>query len=284
MPTVSPAMTVVLTKASELGIKIELRDKRTVYLDRRPCQAIQSKWHENFRNCRAMSLYMPRLGFADFLLYVADGQATVYVVPRGLIKYDTVWAEVALEPYKEAWHLLKETTAILFERKMESVSIQLRKIIAEADKHNLSHELVRSKRGESRNDYRTFMQRRILVQNKRCAIFTAKILPEGGHLWPTAMFKTPKDDWAEVLLYILGDDVFVVPRSKMPYDTTLDLQSSRIYDYRNSWCVLDGVDPTSPKSMAQWLKKRGTPVSVYYANLRESSKLPNTTRTEPNKG
>jgi hypothetical protein len=245
MSTVSPAMTVVLARASELGIKIELRDKRTVYLDGRPCQAIQSKWHENFRHWRGMSMYMPRHGFADFLLYVAERKNTVYVVPRGIIKHDTVWAEDALEPYKEAWHLLKETTASLFERRMESLSPQLRKIIAETDKHNLSHELVVSKRGEHRNDYRTFMQRRIIIQNKRCAIYTAKLLPESSHPWPTAIFKTPSDDWAEILLYILGEDVFVVPRSQIPYNTTFDLESSRIYDYRNSWCVLDGVDPTS---------------------------------------
>jgi hypothetical protein len=152
---------------------------------------------------------------------------------------------------KEAWHLLKETTASLFERKMESLSIQLRTIITEVQKHNLSHELIPTKRSEHRNDFRSVMQRRILIQNKRCAIFTAKLLPESSHLWPTAIFKTPKDDWAEVLLYILGDDVFVVPRSQMPYDTTLDLESSRIYDYRNSWCVLDGVDPTSSKTMVE---------------------------------
>jgi hypothetical protein len=98
MSTTSPAMTVVLARAAELEIKIELRDKRTVYLDRRPCQAIQSKWHENFRHWRGMSMYMPRHGFADFLLYVAEGKNTVYVVPRGIIKHDTVWAEDALEP------------------------------------------------------------------------------------------------------------------------------------------------------------------------------------------
>ena len=251
MSTMTPAMTVVLSRAAELKIKIELRDKRTVYLDGRPCQAIQSKWYENFPHCRAMSMYMPRHGFADFLLYVADGQDTVYVVPRGGIKQDSAWAEVALEPYREAWHLLKETTTTLFERKMESLSIQLRKIIAEADRHNLSHELIRSKRSESRNDYRTFLQRHILIQNKRCAIYTAKLLPENSHPWPTAIFKTPSDDWAEIFLYILGDDVYVVPRSQMPYETTLDLESSRIYDYRNSWCVLDGVDPTSSKTMAE---------------------------------
>lgn len=108
-----------------------------------------------------------------------------------------------------------------------------------------SHQLIRSKRGERKNDYRTFMQRRILIPNRRCAVFTAKLLPENTHMWPTAIFKTPSDDWPEILLYILGEDIYVVPRTQMPYDTTLDLQSSRIYDYKNSWCVLDGVDPNT---------------------------------------
>src|SRR5258708_32665475 len=131
----SPAMSVILARASELGIKVELRDKRTVYLDGRPCQAIKTKWYENFPKCRAMSLYMPRHGFADFLLYVADGQGTVYIVPRGMIEHDTAWSESALESYKEAWHLLKETSPLLFERKVESLSLQIRKIIAEAEKY-----------------------------------------------------------------------------------------------------------------------------------------------------
>ena len=72
-------------------------------------------------------------------------------------------------------------TQMLFERKMESLSAQLRRIITEAEKHNLTHELIHSKRGEHRNDYRTFMQRRILIKNKRCAIFTAKFLSEDSH-------------------------------------------------------------------------------------------------------
>jgi len=99
------------------------------------------------------------------------------------------------------------------------------------------------------------MQRRILIRNKRCAIFTANLLPESTHLWPTAIFQTPKDDWPEILLYILGDDVYVVPRSQMPQETTLDLESPRIYDYRNSWCVLEGVDPTSSRQMAEYRRR-----------------------------
>jgi hypothetical protein len=251
----SPAMSVVLARASELGIKIELRDKRTVYLDGRPCQTIKSKWYENFPNCRAMCLYMPRQGFADFLLYVPEHSSTVYVVPRGKIAHDTSWAESALEPHKEAWHLLKETTPLLFERKMESLSIQLRKIIAEADNHNLSYELIPTKRSKQKNDYRTYMQRRILIRNKRCAIFTASLLQESTHMWPTAIFKAAKDRWSEILLYILGDDVYVVPRSQITHDTTIDLESDRIYDYRNSWCVLEGVDPTSSSQMAEYRRR-----------------------------
>lgn len=231
-------MSIVLSKASELHFKIDIRDKRTVYLDGRPCQVIKAKWFENFPNCKAMSMYMPRTGFADFLLYVTD-QGAVYVMPRGKISHDTGWSELSLEPYKEAWHLLKETDPRLFERKMEPLSGQLRTIMAAAEQRNLSYELVRSKRGEQKNDYRTHRQRRILVDGRRCAVFTAKLLPEESHPWPTGLFKTSHDPWVEFFLYILNDDIYVVPRSHMPYETTLDLES-RIFDYKNNWGVLKG--------------------------------------------
>ena len=31
--------------------------------------------------------------------------------------------------------------------------------------------------------------------------------------------------------------------------------ASYIYDYKNSWCVLDGVDPTSSKEIAEYRKR-----------------------------
>jgi hypothetical protein len=200
-------------------------------------------------------MYMPRNEFADFLLYAPEGEDTVYVVPRGKIAHDTSWAESALEPYKEAWHLLKETAPLLFERKVEVLSKQLRTIVAAAEKYNLRYELVRSKRAALKNDYRMYAQRRILINGKRCTIFTANMLPESSHPWDTAFFPAPKDEWAEILLYILGDDVYVLPRNHMPHDTTLDLQSGRIYDYKNSWCVLEGVNPTSFREMAEYRKR-----------------------------
>jgi hypothetical protein len=108
-----------------------------------------------------MTMYMPRGGFADFLLYVPEGRDFVFVVPRGKIAHDTSWSESALEPYKEAWHLLKETTPLLFDRNVESLSGQLRKVIAEAEKRKLPYELIPSKRSVSRYDHRSCMQRRI---------------------------------------------------------------------------------------------------------------------------
>jgi len=153
-PAVTPTMSVVLSKAADLNLKTELRDKRTVYIERRPCQVIKSKWYENYPGCQAMTMYMPRNDFADFLLYVPETLDTVYVVPRGLIAHDTGWGAPSLEPYKEAWHLLKETSPLLFERKAEAMSAQLRRIIAEVEKRNLSYVLVSAKRAQRRADYR----------------------------------------------------------------------------------------------------------------------------------
>jgi hypothetical protein len=203
-----------------------------------------------------MTLYMPRGEFADFLLYVPQGPDIVYVVPRGQIAHDTAWSESALEPYKEAWHLLKETTPLLFDRKVESFSGQLRKVIAEAEKRELPYELIPAKRRNSRWDYRRYMQRRILIKGKRCAIYTASLLPDRNQAWDGTVFRTPKEDWAEVLLYIVDEDVYVVPREQMPHETSLSLDSTRIFDYRNSWCVLDGVDPTSWQQMREYRRRR----------------------------
>jgi len=252
----TPAMSVALSKAAERNLKTELRGQRTLYIEGRPCQAIKSKWYENFPGCRAMTMYMPRSEFADFLLYVPEGKDTVYIVPRGKIAHDTSWAESALEPYKEAWHLLKETAPLMFERKMEVLSKQLLRIIAEAEKRNLPYELILTKRGKQGGDYRVYAQRRILIKGKKCAIFTASMLPESSHPWDTAFYPSPKNDWAEILLYILGDDIYVLPRNQIPHDTTLELQNSRIYDYKNSWCVLEGVDPTSSRELAEYRKRR----------------------------
>jgi hypothetical protein len=134
----TPALAAVLSKASEQNLKTEVCDQRTAYIDGRLCQAIKSKWFENYPGCRAMTMYMPRNNFADFLIYVPDGQDLLYIIPRGTVAQNTGRSESALEAYKNAWHLLKETTPALFERRAEALSKQLRRVgdSDEADRHS----------------------------------------------------------------------------------------------------------------------------------------------------
>jgi len=73
-------------------------------------------------------MYLPLNHFADFLIYVPDREDVVrgedvYIFPRGAIAHNTGRSESALEPYKNAWHLLKETSPALFERKAEPMRI-----------------------------------------------------------------------------------------------------------------------------------------------------------------
>jgi hypothetical protein len=250
----TPEMSVVLDRAATLNLTTEIRDKRTLYIDSRPCQVIKSKWFENFPGCRAMTMYMPRSGFADFLLYVSDGKET-YVVPRGEIAHDTAWSETALEPYKDAWHLLKETLPRMFERKVVSLSKQLQRVIAEAERHNLKYELIRSKKANQRGDYRTYKQRRILINGKRCAVYGAYPISNADSTCDAAYFSAPKDDWPEFCLYILNEDVYVIPVNRLIHNTTFSLDSSQVFDYRNAWCLLDGVAPTSWKEIREYRKR-----------------------------
>ena len=94
-----------------------------------------------------------------------------------------------------------------------------------------------------------------MINGKRCVIFTANLLPKSSHPWPTALFKAPKGDWADFLLYILNDDVYVFPKGKFTQNSAMALSAGYIYDYKNSWCVLEGVDPTSSKQMDEYRKR-----------------------------
>ena len=251
--SMTPALAAVLSKASEQNLKTEVCDQRTAYIDGRPCQAIKSKWFENYPGCRAMTMYMPRNNFADFLIYVPDGQDLLYIVPRGTVAQNTGRSESALEAYKNAWHLLKETTPALFERRAEALSKQLRRVTEEAKKRSLPYDLIPLKGDKGKRDYRNYKQRRILIKGRKCAIFTVSLFSSNAnHVWDGAVFKTTRDTWPEIFLYILDDDIYVVPRTQFPHDSSLSLDSSRIYDFRNAWCVLDGVDPTSWKEVAEY--------------------------------
>ena len=242
------AMEVVLRKASGRNLKTEVCDRRRLYIDNRTCQSMRTKWSEDYPGCSYLNVFMPQNDFADFLLYVPEGQDVVYVVPRGKIAYATRWSKAVLEPYKEAWHLLKETAPALFERRDEALSVHLRRVIEEAEKRSLPYQLIPSKPAKGKPERQAHKQRRIVMKGRRCAIFMASLfLPKPDHSQEAALFRTTTDAWPEIFLYILGKDIYVVPRTQVPHEMSSSLRSLPFRDFKNAWCVLDGVDPTSSK-------------------------------------
>jgi hypothetical protein len=124
-------------------------------------------------------MYLPRTTFADFLLYVPRQTDDVFIIPRGLLSYDTGWALVSLQPYLHAWKLLKETSPQLFKRKFLPISPQLQRVIDLAKDLELDFELIHTKKGAKRAQFRLFSQRQIIIHGKRCTIYTAS-QPRGG--------------------------------------------------------------------------------------------------------
>jgi hypothetical protein len=260
----TPALSVVLAKAAERKLKVEVSDRRSAYIDGRPCQVIRTSWFKSYPFCYAMTIYMPRNEFADFLIYVPypgalpDGLDPVYIVPRAKIMYDSTWTEDALEPYKNAWRLLKETSPALFKRGAVVLSPQLRRVIEVANKRGLPYELIPLKGERAKRDYRNYKQRRILIAGRRCAIFTVTLFASNSDgVLNAGIFKTTRDEWPEIFLYIFDDDIYVVPRERIPHTSALSLfgSRSRIYEYRNAWCVLSGVDPASSEQIAEYERR-----------------------------
>lgn len=98
------SLATVIKHAEARGLHVSRVDDRTLYVDGRPCQVIPAVWYHSFsiKNW-AMSMYLPRTTFADFLLYVPRQTDDVFIIPRGLLSYDTGGALVSLQPYLHAW-------------------------------------------------------------------------------------------------------------------------------------------------------------------------------------
>jgi hypothetical protein len=64
----------------------------------KPCRVMPARWFADVDHpqCKALTLYIPRTKFVDFLLYVPRGTEEVYVIPRGLLEYNTTWSEPKL--------------------------------------------------------------------------------------------------------------------------------------------------------------------------------------------
>jgi hypothetical protein len=126
--------------------------------------------------CKALTLYIPRTKFVDFLLYVPRGTEEVYVIPRGLLEYNTTWSEPKLTTYRHAWHPLQVTSPELFGRRFAHLSPWLRRVISGLEARDIPYQLVRSEKGKQLTKGRIYLQRRLLVNGRRCAIYAPKYI------------------------------------------------------------------------------------------------------------
>jgi hypothetical protein len=251
-------ISVVVNEAEARGLRVQrslgkgarVPDPRLLHIAGKPCQVIKTV-HESsspdYSYAKSLRLYLPRTGFADFLIYVAVDVVppTFYIIPRGVLSKDTARTEKSLEEYRNAWHLLTQAISpTLTERKFEAISAQLESVWSAAHQAGLEVELIRTAKGKKRNDYRSVFQRRVLVSGKQCAIYSAVRVNKNLELNPYSIviLKTSRDSWPEFCLYLMEDGaVYVIPRGNITHTTTLSLNSPDLRPYRNAWDLLQGA-------------------------------------------
>jgi hypothetical protein len=219
------------------------RPLKYLYIAGRPCQVSRTKLAQtspDYPHSEALSIYLPRTSFADFVICVPmDIQLPdLYIIPRGKLEKDTWRTRESLEEYKNAWHLLGEASLDMMMRRNNRLSWQLQSAILSADSRGLQFELIPTVRGKKRpNDFRTFNQRRIMIEGKRCAIYSASEVPQ--RLRVRILVLKGGDDWADFHLYLTKAGVtYVVPRGHIPKTTTLSVNSPTLVPYASAWHLL----------------------------------------------
>jgi hypothetical protein len=188
-------------------------------------------------------IYLPRTSFADFVIYVPMNvdSTDFYVVPRGALSKDTCLTLASLEQYKNAWHLLSQVSVDMMMRRNNRLSWQLQSVILAAESRGLQFEMIRTAKGKSRKtNFRTFHQRRIIIEGKRCAIYSAsEVIGTKTKECRVIVVKAPCDDWADFRVYLTKFGVtYVVPRGHIPKTTTFSLNSAVLISYENAWDLL----------------------------------------------
>jgi hypothetical protein len=209
----------------------------------RPCQVSRTNLAHTsaeYPNATSLPIYLPRTGFADFVIYVPmdSEREDFYIVPRGLISKDTCLTPESLNQYKNAWHLLGQASLDMMMRRKTRISWQLQSVILFADSRGLRFELIKTAKGKKLpNSFRTVHQRRIMIEGKKCAIFSATAVPiQGAKTYRVVVIKAPLDDWADFQIYLRRDGVsYVIPRGIIAKTTTLSLNSPLLRAYENAW-------------------------------------------------
>ena len=229
--------------------------KRWLLIGGRSCQAIPARvFHPDPDNPEneAVSLYLPRTDWPEFLIYVVEPetegqQSSFYVVPRGALSADTARAPTSkqLKRYEDAWSLLatvpkgRETA-----RRFRLLSWALRIAAQEAVRSGLHVTLVPHQKKTKLFRWR---QHRVYIGGRRCHVMSAPRLSTnpGNRAWKAVRLKDPKENWAEFIIYVAKGPpepprplLFIVPRLKIQQTTTRTLSSPWLAEYANAWRLL----------------------------------------------
>ncbi|MGH9794909.1 MAG: hypothetical protein ACRD5G_09070 [Candidatus Acidiferrales bacterium] len=202
------------------------------------------------------------------MIYVVEAQPAAdrhvfYVVPRWRLAKDSGSSpnQGWIAQFREAWHLLAANSPVRHEKPVQILSKKMRDVLNLASKSGLKVELVRLKK---KRHWPEFNQNQILVEGKRCQVFSATRLDNqrDGAKHNYVALRSPKSGAAaEFLLYVFDDgetevsEVYVIPRNRITCGTTLSVSNSRLLLYRNRWGLLKG-DRDLGSFVAQAFKKR----------------------------
>lgn len=267
----------VITEARANGLSVQrlsgygkILDARLLAVEGRMCQIIRTRQviDSHYPNAVYAPLYLPRTEFADFLIYVAfssSGPPRFYVVPRGAMTKNTAWSLECLERYRDAWQVFKQPiTTGLTERHFTVLNWQLQAIIKAAEDVALDVTLIRLKK---RSPWPVFVQRRAIVNGRRCAVYSCTRLSSD----PTAQgynfvfLRSPTNKWAEFQLCIVKDgpneyQIYVFPRGAIQKQTTASLDNTEFQSYKTNWKFLSA--PTSELAQItpiEWRPKKARP-------------------------
>jgi hypothetical protein len=147
---VGAEMAVVLVHAEKLGIDAERRLLGISFSTAGPVGlCLRGGWADvDHPQCKALTLHIPRTKFVEFLQDVPRGTEEVYVIPRGLLEYNTTWSEPKMTTYRRAWHLLQGTSPELFGRRFAHLGPWVRRLISGLEARDIPYQLVRSEKGK----------------------------------------------------------------------------------------------------------------------------------------
>ena len=130
-------------------------------------------------------------------------------------------------------------------RDFETVSWQLQAVITRAQNAGQFVELLPTKKASGGRRWPPIIKRRVLIANRRCALFTATRISkdESKSEYNYVVLKASAGEWAEFNLYVAGTDastidVLIIPRGHLLATTSCALDNPELARYVNRWELL----------------------------------------------